>query len=303
VQPVEARATGLEALDLATQLLQRARLADRDAGLWEAADLQWWWRAPRRSDSLEQVFWRDDDGPVAAIVLTDWGQTWGCDILRVRGDTELALSHLVDRAVQRIEAESLDSVEMLVRDDDRDLVGLVQGAGFMPTLHRSGVTWMDSTDRPGAVSLPAGFSLVNRAGQRGRHPMQRRNGDRVEERLRECSLYDPALDLALVANATVAGYALFWFDRVTKVGLVEPMRIEDAFQRRGLGRALLTAGLDRLAERGAQRLKVGYSTEAALRLYRGVGFVTASTATSYRRGRGAAAAAIQSGRWRSDGPT
>src|SRR5438132_10648646 len=77
----------------------------------------------------------------------------------------------------------------------------------------------------------------------------------------KCSLYDPALDVAVeTADGEAAGYALFWFDPVTKVGLVEPMRVEHAYQRRGLARAMLTAGLDRLANRGATRVKVGYST-------------------------------------------
>ena len=85
--------------------------------------------------------------------------------------------------------------------------------------------------------------------------MRRRNGDGVEARLRQCSLYDPALDLAgSAADGQVAGYALFWFDPVTKVGMVEPMRVEDEYQRRGLARAMLAAGLDRLAARGALRL-------------------------------------------------
>ena len=38
----EVQASGLEYLALATELLQRARLADAEAGVWEAADLQWW---------------------------------------------------------------------------------------------------------------------------------------------------------------------------------------------------------------------------------------------------------------------
>ena len=51
----EVRASGREYLALATELLQRARLADAEAGLWEAADLQWWWRTPRLSDSIDQL--------------------------------------------------------------------------------------------------------------------------------------------------------------------------------------------------------------------------------------------------------
>jgi hypothetical protein len=67
----EVCASGMEYLALATELLQRARLADAEAGLWEAADLHWWWRAPRPSDAIDQRFWVDDAGPVAAVVLTD----------------------------------------------------------------------------------------------------------------------------------------------------------------------------------------------------------------------------------------
>jgi predicted N-acetyltransferase YhbS len=104
-----------------------------------------------------------------------------------------------------------------------------------------------------------------------------RNGERVEPRLRQCSLYDPTLDLAVEdAAGIVAGYALFWFDHTTLVGLLEPMRVEDEYQRRGLARMLLTTGLDRLARKGARRLKVGFESDAARNLYLGAGFVQTS---------------------------
>jgi len=116
----------------------------------------------------------------------------------------------------------------------------------------------------------------------GPHPMRRRSGEGVEARLRQCSLYDAGLDLAVeAADGKVAGYALFWFDPVTEVGLVEPMRVEDSYQRRGLARAMLTAGLDRLAQRGARRLKVGYATDVARELYVGAGFRVTCTTRSY----------------------
>ncbi len=169
----EVRVTGLSAVELATTLLQRARLASDDAGLWEAADVQWWWRTARRSDELEQLFWTDADGPVGGVLATEFRGTWQCDAL------------------------------------------LVQGA--------------------------------------------------------------------------IAGYSLYWSDPVTKVGLLEPMRVNDEFQRRGIARAMLTAGLERLARRGATRFKVGYSTVIAGALYTGSGFRPTTTATWYRAGEGAAA--------------
>jgi predicted N-acetyltransferase YhbS len=279
----EVRASGLEYLALATELLQRARLADPVAGLWEAADLQWWWRTPRPSDSMDQLFWIDDDGPVAGLVLTDWGRTWGCDPIVIPG-AGVSLADVWARAVKTIDGPGLEAVEVLARDDDAELLDLLANTGFVPGDESSGTTWMDAADRPDVAALPDGFALVDRTQRMtGPHPMRRRSGDAVAARLQQCSLYHPALDLAVeTGGGEVAGYALFWFDPVTRVGLVEPMRVEDAYQRRGLARALLTNGLDRLALLGADRLKVGYATDVARRLYEGAGFEAISTDRSYR---------------------
>jgi ribosomal protein S18 acetylase RimI-like enzyme len=278
------RASGLEYLLLATELLQRARLADAEAGVWEAADLQWWWRTPRRSDALDQLFWIDDAGPVAGVVLTTWERAWGCDPIIVPGVPTVPLSTVWARAVEAIDSLTLDAVEVLARDDDSELRGLLAAAGFVADDERSGTTSMNAEDRPDVAALPEGFVLLDRAhGTTRPHPMSRRSGEEVEARLRQCSLYDPELDLAVeAADGQVAGYSLFWFDPVTDVGLVEPMRVEDAYQRRGLARAMLTAGLDRLAQRGARRLKVGYATDVARGLYVGAGFRVTSTSRSYR---------------------
>jgi ribosomal protein S18 acetylase RimI-like enzyme len=278
----EVQAKGLESLALATELLQRARLADPEAGVWEAADLQWWWRKPRRSDAVDQLFWLDDEGPAAGVVLTDWGSAWGCDLIVVPGLAIVPLPVLWRRALEAIQALGIESVDVRVDDDDAQLVDLVSGAGFVAG-EEDGTGWMNAEERADVTPLPEGFVLVDRGAQPTTpHPMRHRNGEQVESRLRQCSLYDPSLDLAVeTADRDVAGYALFWFDPVTRVGMVEPMRVEDEYQRRGLARAMLTAGLARLASRGAGRLKVSYETAAARSLYLGVGFRPTSTSTLY----------------------
>jgi GNAT superfamily N-acetyltransferase len=278
----EVRASGLAYLELVTDLLQRVRLADADACVWEAADLQWWWRKPRRSDDVEQLFWVDEAGPVAAVIMTEWERAWGCDCLIVPSAPGVALSTVWARAVQVIEELRLGVVETLARDDDRALRDLVAGSGFSSG-ERSGTCWMDADQRSPVAALRDGYAFTDRAQTTDRpHPMRHRNGPEVETRLRQCSLYDPALDLAVQApDGRIAGYALFWFDPVTQVGLVEPMRVEDEFQRRGLARAMLTEGLDRLSRRGARRLKVGYVTDAARALYVGAGFHDADSCHTY----------------------
>jgi predicted N-acetyltransferase YhbS len=259
-------------LNATTFILQRARRADPLAGMWEAADAQWWWRRPRVTDDLELPVWFDDDGPVAAAGLTAWDKRWQVDVF--------AVPSIVDE--EEVWAATMQGagghpLETLVREDDDRLKTLAIQSGFTMSDELSGTTWMDAVRHPPLAPVD-GFAIVDRVTRADRpHPMIPRNGEPVEERLRQCSLYEPALDLAVEdANGRPAGYALFWCDPTTRVGLLEPMRVEDEYQRRGLARMLLTNGLERLARKGARRLKVGFETDAARNLYVGAGFVQTS---------------------------
>jgi len=283
----EVRATGLDAVTLATALLRRARLADPLAGLWEAADVQWWWRKPQPSDGVEQLFWLDADGPVAGVLLTGSADdSWQCDPIVVPGVSSPAPDVVWSRALEHATEHAATGFDVPVSDDGV-FAAAARRSGLTPG-YRDSTGWMDAADRP-AVSAPAdGFILVDRT-QRLEvpHHMRYRSGDMVSQRLKQCSLYDPGLDLVVeTTDGRVAGYSLYWFDPTTKVGLVEPVRVEDEFQRRGLASAMLTAGIDRLVARGAARVKISYGSEAADRTYQGVGFRPTSTATWYRQSAG-----------------
>jgi ribosomal protein S18 acetylase RimI-like enzyme len=280
----EVRAAGFEALMLATELLQRARRADPQAGLWEAADVQWWWRTPRRSDEVEKLFWIDDEGPVAGVLLTSWtDDAWQCDPVVVPRASGVEPGVVWTRAMEHVAKHSANGFEVPVGDDDRTFQELAQRSGLTEA-DKDSTAWMDAADRPAVPAPPEGFVLIDRTQRRDApHPMRHRNGDDVAERLDQCPLYDPGLDLAVeTADGRVAGYSMYWFDPITKVGLVEPVRVEDEFQRQGLARAMLSVGIGRLVMRGAQWVKISYETDAAGALYQSVGFRRTSTATWYR---------------------
>jgi GNAT superfamily N-acetyltransferase len=266
---------GLERLNATTTVLQRARLADPLGGMWEAADVQWWWRRPRATDELMLPVWFDDAGPVAAAGLTAWGDTWQADVFAVPSivdEQDVWAATLVATDGHRSKA-----LRVLACGDNTPLAGLAMQSGFQMTDELSGTAWMEADQRPPLAQID-GFAVFDRVTRADRpHAMIGRNGELVERRLRQCSLYDATLDLTVEdADGRVAGYALFWFDQTTLVGLLEPMRVEDEYQRRGLARMLLTNGLDRLARKGARRLKVGFETDAARNLYLGAGFVQTS---------------------------
>lgn len=270
---------GIDRVRAATVVLQRTRLIDPLIGIWDAPDVQWWWRRPRATDDVPLPVWFDDDGPAGVALLTDWGEAVQGDALVVPGTVarEEVWSALLDAAPPVF--------EVLARDDDLELLELLASAGFTATSERSATTWLDADRRPTVEPPRDDYRLVDRSQRAGvPHPMRERNGNRVEKRLLETSLYDPILDLSVeTAHGEPAGYALFWHDVVTGVGQLEPMRVFDDHQRRGLARALLTEGLHRLGQRGARRLKVGFDGPAGEALYTGAGFVVDAWAGSYRR--------------------
>jgi ribosomal protein S18 acetylase RimI-like enzyme len=276
----ELRPVGLAYLEQVTRLLQDARRAEPSGGVWEAADLQWWWRVDQHSDPGGQTIWVDDDGPEVAAVFTRWKGWIGCDLLgtdaSVKAHRKLLWEH-IDRRFR-------DSpVSMIIRDDDPTRIVAAERAGFVRGDDEFATAWMDAADRPGRPTLPKGIGI--RPYEGGPHPMVARNGEKVAERLAETSLYRPDLDLAVWDGDSVAGYALFWADPITGVGLLEPMRIEAAYQGRGLAKALIAEGLDRLAAAGCARLKVSFepTNEAAARLYLGAGFRPQSFGRTWRR--------------------
>jgi GNAT superfamily N-acetyltransferase len=72
----------------------------------------------------------------------------------------------------------------------------------------------------------------------------------------------PTSNLVVVTEADeCAAYALCWYDPVTRVGLVEQMRTEEDHQRPGLARHLLTAGVRRLVDLGADRIRISWEAD------------------------------------------
>jgi hypothetical protein len=91
----------------------------------------------------------------------------------------------------------------------------------------AGTAWMDAGHRP-PVAQVDGFAMVDRVTRADcPHPMITRNCELVERRLRQCSLYDPALDLAVEdADRMVAGFVQTSIDRL----LIRPATHEQCGQ-------------------------------------------------------------------------
>ena len=175
---------------MATRLLQRARLADAEAGVWEAADIQWWWRRDQHDDRANARFWVDGDGtPAGAVIFTDWGETWGCDVIAPPNDT-LSRSALWLHALeqmQRLAPNTIEPrpIEVVVRDDDLLTPALLIDAGFTRGDDSAMTCWMPAGDRPAITPIATGYRLFSTEQHpRDPHHMVARNGAEVAERLR-----------------------------------------------------------------------------------------------------------------------
>ena len=298
----EQQRVGLEYLQAATALLRRVRRAHPTAGLLEAADLHWWWRAPRSTDHRPQLFWFDERGPAAAVIATDWGDAIALDPIVLPDAAPDWVAQVIARGLAHARAAGFGAVDIVVDRADAVMRRVLASHGFTsadgasetPTSLSVACAWMAAEDRPAISALRADYRLCSRLDTSARpHHMVQRSGADVEKRLRQTALYRPDLDLLVLdGRDTVAAYGLFWFDPATATGLVEPMRTEDNHQRRGLARHLLTAGVHRLAQAGATRIKLCFSPHnaAAKNLYLGVGFQPGGQTTLLSRAAGASAA-------------
>ena len=276
---------GLEYLATVTTLLQRIRVDHPTEGHYEAAELQWFWSIPRSTDTLDQLFWFDDAGePVAAAILADFGNKTSALYtapvmipMVMNSATDEFRTHILERGLAHAAAHGIESVEIEVDQADELTRSTLLARGF--EVQGEGLTLcaLVADQRPEITPLAEGYRLLSRsetASDLPHHMADERRPD-VEERLRQTSLYRPDLDLVVLdADNNTAGYVLFWYDPVTTMGVVEPVRTEDEHQKRGIARHLLTTGITRLVTAGATIIDVGYEPDnpASGPLYRSIGF-------------------------------
>jgi GNAT superfamily N-acetyltransferase len=175
-----------------------------------------------------------------------------------------------------------ETVSLEVDRGDSVLRDVLLRSGFVGDGDAMVETWLAANARPAISTLHDGYRLSSRSessrleSSQLPHHMIKRTGPDVEARLQQTSLYRADLDLTVYdRNDNIAAYGLFWYDPATATGLVEPMRTEDDHQRKGLARHILTAGIELLANAGAQRIKICFqpTNPASSHLYLSTGFI------------------------------
>lgn len=160
-------------------------------------------------------------------------------------------------------------------------------------------TWDDVRERPLAElppeeEPPPGFTVRSATLDDADGLAEARNtsfaddwtGARYRDEVMTKPGYDPAREIVAVADdGRIAAFTVCWMDSRNRTGHFEPVGTHSAFQRRGLARAVMVAGMARMAEAGMATATVNHNAQnvAARRLYEALGFTKKHETYGYRR--------------------
>lgn len=297
-----APAVASRALAGARDIARAYELADvaRDEAP-HVVDLPWRMTSPSAHVPDRTHLWEDVNGDVIAWAILQL-PAWHCVDYVVRPDARTAglESAVLDWACARLEIEATGSLPFLVsaRADDHARIAAIERAGFVRE------TWgyvhlvRDLGQPIPKPTLPQGFEIRPLAGTgevdayvaAHRAAFGSTNMD-AEWRLRTLHdpRYEPDLDLvAVTPDGTLAGFCVCWITPSSgrrREAQVEPLGVLPAFQRIGLGRALLLEGLRRVRALGAVRMRVNAerSNAASQAVYRAVAFRPAYEVPFFQR--------------------
>jgi len=266
-------------------------------------DLSWW------------LFYTDENCLDTKICLWEWNSTlagWSllsnsCRTFDVFVRPELHGRSLEAKIMlwaeesQSINLRNLHGINirsMWVSENDRSRIQWLEMRGFNPS--QQGMLLMQrslGSDLPG-VHLPAGFQVrpvvgesevrlraeVSYAAFESLKPFE----DYQQRMLRfmRSPVYQSGLDLVTVSpEGRFASFCLLWPDTVNRIGLFEPVGTHPDFQSKGLGKAVVAFGLQRLSELGMTHASVCVETDnlPAIRLYESMGFRSTSRLLTYEK--------------------
>lgn len=254
-------------------------------------DLQWWWRDDQYADPNMQMFWEDGQGTIGGFVLLSQAyHSFDYEILPRLGQGPIA-QNIVGWGLHRLRemaecAPCQHPYTLFVRHDHKTFQKMAQRIGCQATGEALVQTVLDLRAGLPAIPVPGGYQV--RSIQQddlieGKPPVLHISAA-MYRRLRDTPRYDEDMHLVMVAPDTrIAAECICWVDHINGIGIFEPVRTREGFQRRGLARAMMAEGLRKMAASGARWAKVSHfqSNTAAASLYRAIGFHEAFSRIMY----------------------
>jgi mycothiol synthase len=278
-------------------------LNDRIDRAWSLPRFDYWrWHGYGNVEDmppLEQIIhlWETNRGEIAAVLLPE-----GSGEAHLQIHPEYETPGLVEEMLDTAElwlADISDAGRKLItfaKEDDQLRQALLQARGYTrgswPEYQRrrslethlpEGKLVTGYTIRPlGDVDEHPARSWVSWRAFHPGEPDEKYEGWAWYANVQRCPLYRRDLDIVAVApDGVIAAFCTAWFDDVNRIGVFEPVGVMPEHHRRGLGRAVMVEGMQRLAYLGATRAFVGSYSPAAHALYESMGFTEYHTESNW----------------------
>ena len=229
--------------------------------------------------------WEDQEG-IVSLVLTEGGTRWGETFFAFRSD-EVKTKELLEKMCDFAEHftskvsddQKVNSYKLCIPKDDITISSFLIERGYKKTDNRSRTMIKSYPMEPEAVILPDGFTIRDAktvppfytalAHNHSFRYYQDNDGcEKGFAKIRTMPDYKPELDLVLFdPEGQPAGLANFWISEKSKTASLEPLGTVWWYRRMGLGKALITEGINRTRSYGCTQLIGGDQ-----QFYRDLGF-------------------------------
>jgi len=266
-------------------------------------DLSWWLFYTETDLQPEHIcLWENDSRLAGWSLLSASGRTFDVFVRPELHGRSLEAKVLLwteeTQAARLKRSQGKDLSIMWVSEKDAERRHWLEMRGFHP--NRDGMLVMHRSineDLP-EVRLPDGFSVRPVAGegdlcQRARASFGAFGSSKSFEdycrrmqQFMHSPVYRPDLDLVTVApDGRYASFCILWIDPVNREGYFEPVGTHPDFQDQGLGKAVLTAGLQHLRHLGMTQASLCVEEEnfKAVHLYEHLGFQKMNRLLTYEK--------------------
>ena len=273
--------SSIDDLRAASTVLSRAWIDGAPFVASHPGDLEWWYTLAAPDELATHLrLWDVDGAPAGWSWVRDDQVNW--EIWRGEGaDDRPMLEAMLRSAID----ETTGALHAWAPEDDLATLGTLHGLGFRPGARRLSQFQRPTGATPISIaSLPSGYGIRALDGPddvparvEAHRAAFAPSSMTIEKYTRLTGLPHYRFDDDLVVEApdvSIAAFAMAWWDPVARVGEYEPVGTHPDHQRRGLGRALLSHGLNRYRDLGARLVQVYSNADNASSegLYQAVGF-------------------------------
>ncbi len=224
----------------------------------------------------------EEDGDILAVV--NWeGERRGEAFIQVRHlhISDVVYNEMIDFIESKLVSGEEQKVEVRVSTAMPRFIELLENRGFEYMNWKETLTMIE-LDKEFQVNVPKEYSIYDGKDITGLmksdahhsafgYTRGRKDRELFAEgfdRMMHMADYREKLDLHMMYKGEVVAFACFWFDKANKCAVLEPVGTHNKHTKKGLGKALIYEGMNRIKALGAERIYV----YAELPFYLAIGF-------------------------------